>query len=102
MPRQTKCPDAQRDAQANEMPRQTKCPDAKRDVQMSHKKPRCLVSLGLGKLAIWANWYLGLFSLGSWYLGLLSLGICRYLGWHLGLFSLGIWADGIWAGIWAY
>jgi len=35
MPRcQSRCPDAQRDAQADKMPRQTKCPDAQVDAQV--------------------------------------------------------------------
>jgi len=40
MPRQTRCPDAQQDAQTNKMPRcPARCPD-KQDAQMPSKMPR--------------------------------------------------------------
>ena len=59
MPRQTRCPDAQRDAQANEMPR---CP-GKRDAQMPSEMPRCHMRCpdvksvwASGQICIWAYW----------------------------------------------
>ena len=76
MPRQTKCPDAQRDAQANEM-------------------PRCHLGCPVKSVWVWADVHLGILTLGRCASGHIDSG-------HLGLLSLGIWANWVWANwVWA-